>query len=59
MESLTFMMGEFAAEFPADRLYAKNHMWALPVESSQPVVTRFYRLRCQVVARCIFSRLVF
>jgi glycine cleavage system H protein len=25
--SLTFMMGKFAAEFPTDRLYAKNHMW--------------------------------
>jgi len=24
---LTFMMGKFAAEFPTDRLYAKNHMW--------------------------------
>jgi glycine cleavage system H protein len=24
------MMGEFAAEFPTDRLYAKNHMWAQP-----------------------------
>ncbi len=22
------MMGEFAAEFPTDRLYAVNHMWA-------------------------------
>ena len=22
------MMGEYRAEFPADRLYAKNHMWA-------------------------------
>lgn len=22
------MMGEFPAEFPTDRLYAKNHMWA-------------------------------
>lgn len=29
METLTFMMGEFEAEFPVDRLYAKNHMWAL------------------------------
>jgi len=29
-ESLTFMMGDFAAEFPIDRLYAKNHMWAMP-----------------------------
>jgi glycine cleavage system H protein len=25
---LTFMMGNFAAEFPTDRVYAKNHMWA-------------------------------
>lgn len=24
---LTFMMGKFEAEFPTDRLYAKNHMW--------------------------------
>ena len=28
-ESLTFMMGDFAAEFPMDRHYAKNHMWAI------------------------------
>lgn len=27
-ESLTFMMGNYAAEFPTDRQYAKNHMWA-------------------------------
>jgi glycine cleavage system H protein len=26
--SLTFAMGEFQAEFPTDRLYARNHMWA-------------------------------
>ena len=26
-DSLTFMMGEFAAEFPTDRCYADNHMW--------------------------------
>ncbi len=25
---LYFMMGEFQAEFPTDRSYAKNHMWA-------------------------------
>ena len=24
------MMGEFEAEFPVDRQYAKNHMWAMP-----------------------------
>ena len=26
-QSLTFMMGEYAAEFPTNRQYAKNHMW--------------------------------
>ena len=25
---LVFMMGQFAAEIPADREYARNHMWA-------------------------------
>ena len=30
-EPLVFMMGEFAAEFPTDRQYARNHMWALAV----------------------------
>lgn len=29
-ENLIFMMGEFEAEFPDDRQYAKNHMWAMP-----------------------------
>ena len=27
-DELVFMMGEFAARFPTDRQYAKNHMWA-------------------------------
>jgi glycine cleavage system H protein len=27
-EPLTFMMGDFVAEIPIDRKYAKNHMWA-------------------------------
>ncbi len=27
-DHLTFMMGEFAAEFPVDIQYADNHMWA-------------------------------
>ena len=31
---LTFMMGEFEAEFPVDRSYCKNHMWAMPVGGS-------------------------
>ena len=26
-QPLVFLMGKFAAEFPTDRLYAKNHMW--------------------------------
>lgn len=30
-DNLYFMMGEFQAEFPTDRLYAKNHMWAKAV----------------------------
>ena len=25
---LVFMMGKFAAKFPTDRQYARNHMWA-------------------------------
>ncbi len=33
-DALTFMMGEFEATFPTDRLYAKNHMWAERVEES-------------------------
>jgi glycine cleavage system H protein len=31
-DELVFMMGQFEARFPTDRLYAKNHMWALPHE---------------------------
>lgn len=29
-DELVFMMGQFAARFPRDRSYAKNHMWAMP-----------------------------
>ncbi len=32
-DDLTFMMGEFAARFPQDRRYAKNHMWARATDS--------------------------
>lgn len=31
---LVFMMGEYRATFPTDRLYAKNHMWS-QVQPSQ------------------------
>ena len=27
-DQLVFMMGEYAAHFPTDRQYARNHMWA-------------------------------
>jgi glycine cleavage system H protein len=27
-EPLTFLMGNFEAQFPTDRQYARNHMWA-------------------------------
>jgi glycine cleavage system H protein len=40
MDTLTFMMGEFEAEFPTDRQYAKNHMWAEAIED-QPGKFRF------------------
>ena len=29
---LVFYMGQFAAHIPMDRRYARNHMWAMPVE---------------------------
>ncbi|HZL87004.1 MAG TPA: glycine cleavage system protein H [Pirellulaceae bacterium] len=30
-EPLKFLMGNFEAEFPTDRRYARNHMWAWPL----------------------------
>lgn len=33
-DSFTFAMGEFDATFPKDRLYATNHMWALPIDGT-------------------------
>jgi len=30
---LVFMMGQYQASFPTDRLYARNHMWAQPLEA--------------------------
>ncbi len=30
-DSLAFMMGEYRAEFPTDRQYARNHMWGQSV----------------------------
>ena len=36
-DNLIFMMGEFEASFPTDRLYATNHMWAMPNSDSTSV----------------------
>jgi glycine cleavage system H protein len=36
-EPLTFMMGKFAAVLPADRRYARNHMWCSPPPHPQPL----------------------
>ncbi len=33
-QNLIFNMGEFEAEFPTDRMYAQNHMWAI-IEGSR------------------------
>jgi len=35
-DSLTFMMGKFAAVLPTDRRYARNHMWCLSVPPPHP-----------------------
>lgn len=32
-DPLVFMMGEFEAEIPTDRQYARNHMWASEVSN--------------------------
>ena len=34
-DALAFMMGEYRAEFPVDRQYATNHMWALSTGQSR------------------------
>lgn len=31
-DELVFMMGKFAARFPTDRQYARNHMWAQAID---------------------------
>ena len=34
-DHLVFMMGQFEAKFPTDRQFAKNHMWAAPMEEGR------------------------
>jgi glycine cleavage system H protein len=38
---LTFMMGKFAAVLPADRRYARNHMWCQTTPDQPKVALRF------------------
>ena len=33
-DSLTFMMGKFAAVLPADRRYCRNHMWCVGTDGA-------------------------
>ena len=44
-QDLIFMMGEFEARFPTDRQYAKNHMWAQPVEGAKRFGFTAYAVR--------------
>ena len=34
MSELVFMMGKYEARIPADRMYARNHMWGQRAEES-------------------------
>jgi glycine cleavage system H protein len=42
---LVFMMGKFAAHFPTDRQYARNHMWAQTVEGGRRFGFSAYAVR--------------
>lgn len=44
-EFLTFMMGQYEARVPTDRLYAKNHLWLKPVENRYQVGFTAYSVR--------------
>ncbi len=44
-EDLVFMMGEFAAHVPGDRLYARNHLWLQPCDNGYRVGFTSYSVR--------------
>jgi glycine cleavage system H protein len=44
-EPLTFMMGKFAAELPADRRYCRNHMWCASASDVQRFGFTTYAVR--------------
>ena len=44
-DDLIFMMGEFEARFPTDRLYEKKHMWALEAGNAYRLGFTAYAVR--------------
>ncbi|MFN0055178.1 MAG: glycine cleavage system protein H [Planctomycetales bacterium] len=44
-DDLVFMMGNYAAPIPGDRLYAENHLWLLPTEGGYRVGFTAYSVR--------------
>ena len=44
-DSLVFLMGEFEADFPTNRIYAKNHMWAQAIGETQRFGFSAYAVR--------------
>ncbi len=44
-EFLTFMMGQYEARVPTDRLYAKNHLWLKPDGNRYQVGFTAYSVR--------------
>jgi glycine cleavage system H protein len=44
-DDLVFMMGNYAARIPADRLYAENHVWLLPLAGKYRVGFTAYSVR--------------
>ena len=51
--ALVFMMGEFEATFPTDRLYAKNHMWALRTAKVPSPHNGTAAIRCGLTAYAV------
>jgi glycine cleavage system H protein len=44
-DDLVFMMGQYAARVPADRLYAENHLWLKPLSGAYRVGFTAYSVR--------------
>ena len=44
-DDLVFMMGQYAARIPADRMYAENHVWLQPASGTYRVGFTAYSVR--------------